>query len=129
MQGLGFWASSPHHPFIPPQGSSTSGVFGDKGNNKKKRAQTIGLGGSVSIAGGGVCGIRREEKYEAQISPTTIFPEATSVVQQQPLTPPQQVRASISCQFGCFANTVQYNFAFALLKALNSKHEPLLTTT
>ncbi len=94
MGGFGRGASTTHYPFTitTPQGSSTGGGgFVDKGHNKKKRAQAIGLGGSVSLAGGGVCGIQRGEKYEAQVSP--IFSEAASNVQQPP-TPPQQARAS-----------------------------------
>ncbi len=68
----------------------------------------------MSLAGGGVCGIQRGEKYDSQISPTPIFPEATSGAVQHPPTPPLQERVSISCRFGFFfANGIQFTFAFA----------------
>ncbi len=52
----------------------------------------------MSLAGGGACGIQMGEKYDSQISPTSIFPEATSGAVQHPPTPmPQQARENISC--------------------------------
>ncbi len=124
----GFWLLAfGHLPSSPlyssHQGTPTGGSFGDKGHNNKKRSQTVGLGGSVSLAGGGVYGIQMGEKYEAQISPTAIFPEAAAnsvVQQQQPLTPPppQQVRTSTPCQFGLAViystNTIQFCIRFSV---------------